>query len=127
MKFYECKMCGNIIVLFEDKGIIPVCCGKTMEEITVGDKDETREKHVPKITINNNEVTIEIGEIPHPMLEEHYIKWIVLETDKGMYMHRFNSQDKPITKFTICNNEKPLRAYEFCNIHSLWKKDINEK
>lgn len=124
MKYYECKTCGNVMVLFEDSGVIPVCCGSTMIEITPQSLDGAKEKHVPVVEVNANEVTVRVGEILHPMTDEHYIKWIVLETDKGKYIRSLKPGQDPVAKFWLVNNEVPLIAYEYCNIHSLWTKQI---
>lgn len=123
MKFYECKTCGNVLVLFEDKGVIPTCCGKTMVElIPQSDEIEKKEKHIPVVERNGDEITITVGEVLHPMLEDHYIKWVVLETDMGQYIRTLKPGDNPIVKYRLFENEKPIAAYEFCSIHSLWNK-----
>ena len=120
MKFYECNKCGNVMVLYEDSGVVPVCCGSAMEELKPQCEDGPKEKHVPVIKQEGCEVTVTVGDILHPMEENHYIKWIVLETDKGQYIKCLKPNMDPIAKFTVCDNEKILAAYEFCNIHSLW-------
>lgn len=127
MKYYECKKCGNVMVLFEDTGVIPVCCGSTMVEIKPQDNDEgSGEKHVPVVERNANEVTVRVGEVLHPMTDEHYIKWIVLETDKGKYIRSLKPGQDPIAKFWLIGNEVPLYVYEYCNLHSLWTKQLYE-
>lgn len=120
MKYFECKTCGNVMVLFEDAGVIPVCCGKTMDELSPQCVDNGKEKHVPVVERKDNVVTVTVGEVLHPMTDEHYIKWIVLETDKGKYIRTLKPGVDPIVKFCLCEDEKPLMAYEFCNLHSLW-------
>lgn len=120
MKFYECKTCGNIMILFEDSGVVPMCCGSTMELISPLGMDMSNEKHVPIIERDGNKVTITVSTSKHPMLNEHYIKWIILETDKGMYVRYLKPGEEPQASFTISDDEKIARAYEFCNIHSLW-------
>lgn len=127
MKFYECKTCGNVMVLFEDYDVIPVCCGNTMDLINPLSKDGAYEKHVPIIARTGNNIEIIISSVPHPMLEEHYIKWIVLETNKGMYIRNLKPKDEPKAKFVIQEDERPLRAYEFCSVHSLWLSDYEEE
>lgn len=128
MKFYECKKCGNIMVLLEDSGVIPVCCGSTMELVDPLSQDGPKEKHVPVIEIDDdNAVTVRVGETLHPMLNEHYIKWIVLETDMGKYIHYLDPNSDPWAIFVLQKGECVIRAYEFCSIHSLWVKDYEEK
>ena len=124
MKFYECKTCGNVMVLFEDAGVIPVCCGSTMVEVKCQCEDGPTEKHVPVVEVNANEVTVRIGQELHPMSDEHYIKWVVLETNKGKYIRSLKPGLDPIAKFWLMKDEVPLIAYEFCNIHGLWTKEL---
>ena len=83
MKFYICKHCGNIIAFAEDKGVPVVCCGEKMSELVPGTTDAAQEKHVPVIEVDGNLVTVKVGEVEHPMLEEHHIAWIALETKEG--------------------------------------------
>ena len=124
MKFYECKTCGNVMVLFEDSGVTPMCCGSPMVELVPQSKDGSTEKHVPKIDIKDGKIIVSVGEILHPMQDDHYIKWVVLETDKGKYIKTLKPGEDPIASFTIENDEKPFVAYEFCSIHSLWEKKV---
>lgn len=83
MKFYICKHCGNIITFMENKGVPVMCCGEKMSELIPGSTDAATEKHVPVISVNGSNVTVTVGSVAHPMLEEHSIKWIVLETAEG--------------------------------------------
>lgn len=128
MKFYECKKCGNVMVLLEESGVIPVCCGSAMEVINPLSFDGAKEKHVPVIEVSNdNVVTVKVGELAHPMLIEHYIKWILLETNMGIYIHYLNPSEKPETSFILQKGECVKNAYEFCSIHSLWLKNYEEQ
>lgn len=115
------------MVLLEDSNVIPVCCGSAMEELKPQIKDGGQEKHVPVVEINEREVCVTVGEQLHPMIPEHYIKWIVLVTNKGRYMRCLRPGDEPKACFTICQDEIVVAAYEFCNIHSLWGKLLNEE
>ena len=82
-KFFKCAHCGNIIAFVEDKGVPVMCCGQKMDEIVPGTTDAAQEKHVPVISVDGNTVTVEVGSVEHPMLEEHYIQWISIETREG--------------------------------------------
>ena len=33
--------------------------------------------------VEDNKVIVKIGSIDHPMIPEHYIEWVVLQTKKG--------------------------------------------
>ncbi|MFA7116856.1 MAG: desulfoferrodoxin family protein [Bacteroidales bacterium] len=120
-KFYRCEHCGNIITKMYDSGISVVCCGDVMALLKPQMADSTNEKHVPIINIIGNDVTVTVGSTLHPMEEKHYIQWIYLETEKGGQFHYFHPGDEPIAKFRLAEGEKVTAAYEYCNIHKLWK------
>lgn len=122
MKFYICKHCGNITTYMEESGVPIMCCGKKMEELIPGTSDGAFEKHVPKVTIDNNKVLVEIGEVEHPMVDAHYIKWIIIETTDGIQIKRLQPNNKPIAEFKIKEGSNFIAAYEYCNLHGLWKK-----
>ena len=108
VKFYRCEKCGNIITKIIDGGPIPFCCGEKMVELIADSSDGAVEKHVPVIEIDGEIVTVKVGEAPHPMLEEHYIQWICLHTEKGLQFVNLKPDDAVI------------EAFDYCNIHGLW-------
>ena len=55
------------------------------------------------------------------MLEEHYIEWIVLVTDKGIQKKLLKPGQEPKAEFALLDGEKVTGAFEFCNLHKLWK------
>lgn len=122
-KFYICSHCGNIAQLVKNVGVPVFCCGQKMEELTANTVDAAQEKHVPVVTVNGNEVLVKVGEVTHPMTEEHLITWIYLETDKGGYIRNLTAQDAPEAKFVL-TDEKPVAVYEYCNLHGLWKAEV---
>ena len=83
MKFFQCAHCGNIIAYVEDKGVPVMCCGEKMQEIIPGSVDAATEKHVPLLEQTGVYVTVKVGSVDHPMLPEHHIGWIALETKAG--------------------------------------------
>jgi superoxide reductase len=95
-----------------------------MNELTANTVDASQEKHVPVIEQAGNIVKVKVGSVPHPMMPEHYIPWIYLKTDKGVQRKHLTPTDKPETEFVLSEGEKVVSAYEYCNLHSLWKKDI---
>ena len=82
MKFYVCSHCGNIIAYAKNSGVPVVCCGERMQELVPNTTDAAQEKHVPVCTQEGNLVTVEVGSTAHPMLEEHYIQFVILDTNK---------------------------------------------
>lgn len=122
MKFYKCLHCGNIVEMIEDKNVPLFCCGEKMMELIPGSIDGAKEKHIPVIKEDDGLVTINVGEIDHPMLPEHYIEWIIVHTDRGIYRKHLKPNDKPEAKFALLENEIVLSSYAYCNLHGLWKK-----
>lgn len=123
LKFYYCKHCGNIITFIKSSGAPVTCCNDKMTELVPNTTDAATEKHVPVITVKGNEVTVDIGSVPHPMTEEHYIGWVYIQTEKGVQCKKLQPNDKPSVTFTLTEDDKIVRAYEYCNLHGLWKKD----
>lgn len=123
MKFYICKHCGNIIAFAEDKGVPVVCCGEKMSELVPGSVDAAQEKHVPVIEVNGNLVTVTVGSVEHPMLEEHHIAWIALETKEGNQRKPLPVDGKPQATFALTEGDEVVAAYEYCNLHGLWKAE----
>ena len=123
MKFFKCETCGNVIEFLNASGVPVMCCGKKMEELVPGTSDGAAEKHVPVIKQEGNKVTVLIGEVEHPMVEAHYIQWIVLETGKGAQRAYLNPGEAPKAEFILAEGDEVVAAYEYCNLHGLWKAD----
>ena len=124
LKFYYCPYCGKIIALVKDSGIPTVCCGKTMMELIPGTSDGAMEKHVPVIKVTGNVVSVTVGAKIHPAEAEHYIEWIALETHKGVQVVYLQPDGKPHAEFVLTEKDEAIAAYEYCNIHGLWKNQI---
>ena len=119
-KFFVCKHCGNMIGLLHDSGVPMMCCGEKMVELVPNTTDAAQEKHVPVATVEGNKVVVNVGSVDHPMLDEHWIQWVYLETDKGGHRKVLNPGEKPNVVFALTEDEKPLAVYEYCNLHGLW-------
>ncbi len=125
MKFYKCLKCGNFITFLTDQtACTPACCGEEMKEIKPNDTDGALEKHVPAVEVSGNTVKVKVGEVDHPMLPEHFIQFVILETNKGYMKKDLKPGEAPVAEFVLADGEKALTAYEYCNLHGLWKKDI---
>lgn len=140
MKFYLCRTCGNLVETIDDGGNIPICCNKLMEELTPEKSDGSLEKHVPVCTLdtirtdtdstsNVKAVHVKVGSEPHPMEKHHSIKWIVLETNCGIYRHMLDKCEKAeaCTTFYISEQEELVNIYEYCNVHGLYVAEIKAK
>ena len=123
-RFYKCAHCGNIITKVEDKGVPVFCCGQKMNELVPNTVEASGEKHKPDVKVENGVVNVNVGSVNHPMEEVHWIEWVQLVSDKGSYRKWLNPGQVPNVKFLL-NDEKPLAVYAYCNLHGLWKKELN--
>ena len=119
VKYYICKHCGNIVEKVKDKGVPVICCGEPMQELKAGVTDAAVEKHVPVYTVEGNYVHVVVGETKHPMLEEHFIEWITLNTNQGIYRKQLNPGQEPMADFCLCDGEQVEEVYAYCNLHGL--------
>ena len=123
MTFYKCEHCGNIIAHINDSGVRCVCCGEEMKPIVPNTSDGAGEKHVPVISRDGQNVTVKVGSVEHPMLDAHYIMWILLETKEGRQRKALKHGDKPEAAFVLTEGDDVIAAYEYCNLHGLWKAE----
>ena len=121
MKFYKCSHCGNIIAYVSPSGVPVVCCGDEVTEIVPNTTDAAGEKHVPVIKQEGNLVTVSVGSVTHPMMEKHYIQWISLQTEQGNQRKALSPDQEPVATFALAPGDKVVAAYEYCNLHGLWK------
>ena len=98
-----------------------MCCGEKMQEIIPGSVDAATEKHVPLLEQTGVYVTVKVGSVDHPMLPEHYIGWIALETKAGNQRKLLAPGQAPQVCFALCPGDEPIAAYAWCNLHGLWK------
>lgn len=120
-KFYICKHCGNIIAMVKSSGVPVVCCGEAMSEIIPGTVEASHEKHIPVYEVNGNHVTVQVGSILHPMVDNHYIEWVSLQTKFGNQRKTLKPGDNPTVCFSICDGDEVEAVYAYCNLHGLWK------
>lgn len=120
-KFFICEHCGNIIAMVKSSGVPIICCGQKMTEIIPGTTDASVEKHVPVWKVEGNLVTVTVGSVEHPMLPEHYIEWVSLQTKQGNQRKALQPGQAPTVTFAICEGDEVQAVYEYCNLHGLWK------
>lgn len=123
MKFYICDTCGNLMQSIKESGVKIMCCGHPMRELVPGTTDGAAEKHVPVISMDGSKVSVSVGSVAHPMTPEHYIQWIVLETKKGSQRAELTPSDEPKAEFLLTEGDEVVAAYEYCNLHGLWKAE----
>lgn len=123
LRFFRCNICGNIIVKMIDSGVKVVCCGQQMTELEPGTSDGAGEKHIPIITEDGNRIRVVVSTVEHPSVPAHYIQFIAIETDRGHAVKHLQPGDKPEAEFVLAEGEHLLAAYEYCNLHGLWKTE----
>lgn len=122
-KFYFCEHCGNMVAVVKESGVPMVCCGQNMTELIPGTTDAAVEKHVPVFEVNGTIVNVTIGSVEHPMIPEHYIEWISLQTKQGNQRKKLNPGDAPKASFALMDGDEVEAVYEYCNLHKLWKAE----
>ena len=95
-----------------------------MDELIPGSVDASVEKHVPDVKVGDGIVEVNVGAVNHPMEEVHWIEGVQLGSDKGSYRKQLKPGEAPNVKFLL-GDEKPLEVYAYCNLHGLWKKELN--
>jgi len=119
-QIYKCPICGNIVEIVGKAGGTLVCCGKPMLLLEENSVNAAVEKHVPVVEQSGKEVFVKVGEVEHPMTEEHYIQWIEVITENKTYKKFLKPNEKPEATFII--EEVIVSVREYCNLHGLWKK-----
>lgn len=122
-KFYICEHCGNIIGMVHDSGVPVVCCGQKMTRLEPGTVEASHEKHIPVVSIEDGKVNVDIGSVPHPMIDEHFIQWVYLQTDRGGQRKCLSPGDAPEVNFALAE-EKPVAVFAYCNLHGLWMTEL---
>ena len=122
-KFYVCSHCGNVIEKVHDAGVPVVCCGQKMEELIPNTVEASGEKHKPVASVENGVVTVAVGSVAHPMVDEHSIEWVYVETERGGQRKALKPGEAPEVKFLV-GDDKPVAVYAYCNLHGLWMTEV---
>ena len=118
LNFYKCEDCDYIKVEVVDE---TSCDGNSMILIEPNTVDAAKEKHVPVLKFDDNMLEVTVGEVLHPMSEEHLIDNIYVVTDNGLIMHKeLKSTDEPKYTFKV-DDAKKVDVYITCNLHGVWK------
>ena len=120
MRFYKCKKCGNILTSINEVNDNIICCGEEMTLLQSRSVDAAVEKHVPVLIEENGIRKVFVGEVEHPMTEEHYIEFIAVETKDCFLIKKLTPNDKP--EFILNTNSEIIKMYAYCNLHGLWEK-----
>ena len=120
-KFFICEHCGNIIAMVKSSGGACDVLRTEDEGDYSGNHGRAAEKHVPVYQVEGNKVMVTVGSVEHPMLPEHYIEWVSLQTKQGNQRKALKPGDAPKVCFAICEGDEVEAVYAYCNLHSLWK------
>ncbi len=119
LSIYKCEICGNIVELIHVGGGTLVCCGQDMNLMQEKTSDQGLEKHVPVIEVADGGISVKVGDVPHPMEEDHYIEWIEgIDGDRAFRIFLHPGMD-PVAVYK-CLPEN-ITAREYCNKHGLWR------
>ena len=121
-ELYRCNVCGNIVEVIHAGAGALVCCGQKMELLEENTKDAATEKHVPVIEKIEGGYVVTVGEVAHPMLDEHYIEWIELVTEDGVLRKQLQPGEEP--KATFYTDAKEGTARGYCNLHGHWSSSL---
>ena len=107
--------------MIQSSGVTPVCCGNKMTELIAGTVEASREKHIPVYEVKDGKVLVNVGSIDHPMVEEHFIEWVVVETSNGVLRRNLKAGEAPKVEFALLQDETVQAVYAYCNLHGLWR------
>lgn len=122
LQFYHCPICGNVVIKVVDGGTVPSCCGKEMELMIPKKHESYSDKHLPVVErCDHYTYEVNVGSVPHPMTEDHFIKFICVQTDGEIMIRHLSPGDDPGC-LSVCE-ERPEAVYAYCNKHGLWEAD----
>jgi superoxide reductase len=123
LDLYKCDICGNIVEVLLAGGGELVCCSQPMTKLEAKNCESAmEEKHVPIfVKSNDNTLEVRVGEVLHPMSEEHHIEFIETISDdkKRVNLQFLNIDDEAKMSLESSCSKNSARAY--CNLHGLWK------
>jgi superoxide reductase len=118
---YRCEICGNMVIKVRDGRGTLTCCDAPMKELRANTIDASLEKHVPAVSRENGKIKVQVGSVAHPMIPEHYIEWIALVSGDKVWIKYLKPGIDPVAEFEEVESGT---AYEYCNLHGLWKTDF---
>lgn len=123
-KFYVCRHCGNLIGMIHNAGVPMSCCGEKMTALVPNTTDAAGEKHLPAVTVKDGVLHVNVGSVNHPMLPEHFIEWVYVETENGGRRKALRPGDEPSVSFCP-DGDKVVAVYAYCNLHGLWMTELS--
>lgn len=123
-KFFICPEDSTILEVFTQGAVKLDCNGHPMKELKGNTTEAALEKHIPVVEVEGSKVTVKVGSVLHPMVPEHFIEWIYLETKRGGQRVNLEPGQDPIAYFALAEGEEVVNCYAYCNLHSLWKAEL---
>ncbi len=119
-EIYKCNICKNIVEVIDNgKGELN-CCGQVMELLKPKQLEEGGAKHIPIITKEDGKIVVKIGEVTHPMEDEHHIVFVELIVGDKVYRANLIPGEEPKAIFDVNVEIEDVKAIEYCNLHGLW-------
>jgi superoxide reductase len=85
-------------------------------------EDTGQEKHVPVLEKTDTGLVVKVGEVAHPMEEEHCIDWIEVKADGKIFRQTLKPGDQPQAQFDLDLDEvSQISLRSYCSIHGLWR------
>ena len=99
--------------------------GSELAKLEPNTVDAATEKHLPVVHFEDNVANIFVGEVEHPMEDEHYIQKICVVSENGdLYIKDLKPIDSPEISVDIGESNK-VEVYAYCNKHGLWKTEAS--
>ncbi len=122
-KIFKCNECGSIVEVLVNGDVESKACDASITVLEPQVEGDKAPKHVPVVSINGNNVTITVGEVQHPMDDDHFIQFVELTVGNEKFVKHFKPGDVPEATFTVDEDllaENEPIAIEYCNLHGLW-------
>ena len=82
--------------------------GQKMTELVPGTSDGAVEKHVPAVETDGRAVTVKVGEVEHPMMEQRLYSVDCPETKEGVQIKHLTPEMKPVAEFALSANDEAV-------------------
>lgn len=136
MKCFICQSCGHI-AFGEKPEKCPVCFTVKFENNdnifreSQEKSGEAAAKHIPAVSVNTScsyipendctDVMVRIGEVLHPMQEQHFIRFIDCYCDYRYLGRMYLTPGmNPAACFHLTDSGKKITVVENCSIHGYW-------
>ncbi len=117
---YVCETCKSVVESLWNSTHDINCCGKVMTKMVPNTVDAAQEKHVPIIAREGNRVSVKVGDVAHPMTDDHYILFIEVLAGDKVYRHDFVEGDT-VAQASFLIEEQDIKVRAYCNLHGFWE------